>query len=308
MFKKVFITCFVFLSLCLSANAQAEHQATPEERSDGVKRITGGVVNGKAESLPVPPYPAAARAANISGSVNVAIVIGTNGNVISAEAVSGHPLLRAAAVEAARLATFKPTLLSGVPVEVSGVLVYNFQPATDTPAANSSDDDTTPFAFAMLAGIYDKMKSDAEFTEIMDGMFEDINKADSSLGLKGKFSEKTSAEQPQIVRKAKELMTEENNASTKWQFQTGEIIGEFLGQFYSKVVEEESVMPEAELKSYLLKINSQLQTAPKTFPNSVFEKIKAVGDYSTSDNLGNSVRQGEIFEALLSLFETISSD
>ncbi len=90
-------------------------------------RISGGVVNGKATSLPKPAYPAAARAANIKGSVNVAIVISKSGSVMSASAVSGHPLLRAAAVSAARNARFAPTMLSGQAVEVSGVIVYNFQ-------------------------------------------------------------------------------------------------------------------------------------------------------------------------------------
>lgn len=91
------------------------------------KRISKGVVNGSAVSLPKPAYPAAARAVNAKGSVNVAIVISKEGDVISANAVSGHPLLRAAAVSAAQRARFRPTLLSGQPVEVSGVIVYNFQ-------------------------------------------------------------------------------------------------------------------------------------------------------------------------------------
>ncbi len=91
------------------------------------KRISKGVVNGQAISLPKPAYPAAARAVNAKGSVSVAIVISKAGSVISANAVSGHPLLRSAAASAARRARFRPTLLSGQPVEVSGVIVYNFQ-------------------------------------------------------------------------------------------------------------------------------------------------------------------------------------
>ena len=91
------------------------------------KRISGGVINGKAVSLPKPAYPAAARAVNAKGSVNVAVVISKDGSVISASATSGHPLLRAAAEAAARRARFRPTLLSGQAVEVSGVIIYNFQ-------------------------------------------------------------------------------------------------------------------------------------------------------------------------------------
>jgi len=90
------------------------------------KQISGGVLNGKAISLPKPAYPAAAKAVRASGSVSVQVLIDENGSVVSASAVSGHPLLRAAAVGAARGARFSPTKLSGQPVKVSGVITYNF--------------------------------------------------------------------------------------------------------------------------------------------------------------------------------------
>lgn len=89
--------------------------------------ISGGVLNGKAISLPKPPYPPLARAAKASGTVVVQVLVDENGNVVSAHAVSGHPLLRAASVAAARGAKFSPTKLSGQPVKVSGVIHYNFE-------------------------------------------------------------------------------------------------------------------------------------------------------------------------------------
>ncbi len=92
------------------------------------KKISGGVLNGKATSLPKPPYPAAAKAVRASGAVNVQVTISESGSVVSASAVSGHPLLRQAAEQAARSARFAPTLLSGQPVSVTGVIVYNFVP------------------------------------------------------------------------------------------------------------------------------------------------------------------------------------
>jgi periplasmic protein TonB len=88
--------------------------------------ISGGVLNGKAISLPKPAYPPIARAAHAGGTVVVQVVIDENGNVVSAHAVSGHPLLQAAAVGAARQARFSPTKLSGQPVKVTGVIQYNF--------------------------------------------------------------------------------------------------------------------------------------------------------------------------------------
>jgi len=88
--------------------------------------ISGGVLNGKAISLPKPAYPPIARAAHASGTVVVQVLIDENGNVVSAHAVSGHPLLQGAAVGAARSAKFSPTKLSGQPVKVTGVIQYNF--------------------------------------------------------------------------------------------------------------------------------------------------------------------------------------
>ena len=91
------------------------------------RRISGGVVNGKAISLPKPPFPAAAKAVRAKGKVTIAIVISKTGKVISAKAISGHPLLRKVSEAAARKAKFSPTILTKVPVEVSGVIVYNFK-------------------------------------------------------------------------------------------------------------------------------------------------------------------------------------
>jgi protein TonB len=84
------------------------------------------VLNGKAISLPKPAYPPIARQAHASGTVVVQVTIDENGSVISAHAISGHPLLQPVAVAAARGARFSPTKLSGQPVKVTGVITYNF--------------------------------------------------------------------------------------------------------------------------------------------------------------------------------------
>ncbi len=92
------------------------------------KTVSQGVLNGKAISLPKPAYPPAAKAVRAGGQVTVQVLIDEEGRVVSASAVGGHPLLQAAAVSAARGARFSPTLLSGQPVKVSGVITYNFVP------------------------------------------------------------------------------------------------------------------------------------------------------------------------------------
>ena len=97
---------------------------TATYRATGV--ISGGVLNSRATSLPIPPYPPMARAAHASGKVTVEVTLDEDGNVVAARAVSGHPLLQAASVAAARNAKFSPTKLSGQPVKVQGVLIYTF--------------------------------------------------------------------------------------------------------------------------------------------------------------------------------------
>src|SRR6266550_9514922 len=91
-----------------------------------LRPLSGGVLNGRALSLPVPTYPEIARRARTAGKVEVDVVVDETGKVISAQAVSGPPSLRDAAVEAAKRARFSPTKLSGAAVKISGSINYNF--------------------------------------------------------------------------------------------------------------------------------------------------------------------------------------
>ncbi len=122
-------TTYVWVSATDGQILKTEKEERKEEaaieREPG-RSISGGVLNGKTTSLPNPEYPEIARSAHASGAVTVEITIDETGKVVAAYAVSGHPLLQAAAVKAARLATFLPTRLKGEPVKVAGVLVYNF--------------------------------------------------------------------------------------------------------------------------------------------------------------------------------------
>ena len=91
-----------------------------------VRPISGGVLNGKAMSLPAPAYPEIARRSRTTGVVAVEVVVDVSGRIIAAKAVSGPEMLRAAAENAALKAKFAPTLLSGQPVKITGTISYNF--------------------------------------------------------------------------------------------------------------------------------------------------------------------------------------
>jgi periplasmic protein TonB len=99
---------------------------TPEPTPRGPQKISTGVLQGIALSKPAPPYPPIAKAARASGAVVVQVLISEEGRVEQAEVLSGHPLLRDAALQAAKRWVFRPTTLSGVPVKVQGALTFNF--------------------------------------------------------------------------------------------------------------------------------------------------------------------------------------
>ncbi len=89
--------------------------------------VSLGAVNGKALTLPKPAYPPAAKMVRAEGAVQIQITIDTNGSVVSAKALNGHPTLRTVAERAAMGARFSPTKLSNVPVKATGIITYNFK-------------------------------------------------------------------------------------------------------------------------------------------------------------------------------------
>jgi len=99
--------------------------ATPAKPKEQL-RMSPGVLAGKIIDKVVPAYPAVAKAARVSGPVNVEIVIDERGTVVSARAVGGPVLLRVAAEQAARQTRFSPTRLGEQAVKVSGVITFNF--------------------------------------------------------------------------------------------------------------------------------------------------------------------------------------
>ena len=73
-----------------------------------------------------PVYPALARQARVSGTVELLGVLGTDGRIHELKVLRGHPLLINAALEAVRQWIFEPTLLNGQAVEVAAPITVNF--------------------------------------------------------------------------------------------------------------------------------------------------------------------------------------
>lgn len=111
-------------------NAAANATAPPKAN------LSSGLTPGHPLKKVQPYYPAAAKAARVSGVVQVATLVSETGEIIEASPLTGHPLLQAAALEAARGWEFKPTELAGKPVKFRAVLNFNF---TLVPEASSPD-------------------------------------------------------------------------------------------------------------------------------------------------------------------------
>ncbi len=89
-------------------------------------RVGGNVQMANVTRKVSPAYPALARQARIQDDVILHVVIGTDGGIRDVRVVSGHPLLRQAALDAVRQWQYNPTLLNGEPVEVETDVDVNF--------------------------------------------------------------------------------------------------------------------------------------------------------------------------------------
>jgi TonB family protein len=115
-----------------SASASPSSSANAEARKK--VNVSSEVTQGRAIKKAAPPYPQTAKAARVSGLSQVEVLISETGEVLNANAVSGHPLLRDAALEGARRWIFSPTTLSGRPVKIRGLLQFNFKLTNEEPA------------------------------------------------------------------------------------------------------------------------------------------------------------------------------
>jgi TonB family protein len=91
-----------------------------------IPKVSESALLDLAISKTQPIYPANAKKANVSGPVRVQITISVEGRVIDAAAISGHPLLRGAAIAAAGKWVFEPVKLNGISVQVEGILTFLF--------------------------------------------------------------------------------------------------------------------------------------------------------------------------------------
>jgi protein TonB len=99
----------------------------PTPTPDTVVRLTSKLTQGRVLRKVEPQYPVIAKQVRVQGSVQVQISISETGTVTDVTLLTGHPLLREAAMQAAKQWLFIPTELNDRPVRAIGVLIFNFK-------------------------------------------------------------------------------------------------------------------------------------------------------------------------------------
>ena len=115
------IFCFlalVFVGFSLTANAQV--------------RLSEDEAEKLVIQAPLPSYPPIAAAAHASGLIKVEVLISEQGLVVSAKAISGHPLLQAAAVSAVKARRYRPYTVGSKPVSFITIVYVPFPPGVLT--------------------------------------------------------------------------------------------------------------------------------------------------------------------------------
>lgn len=114
MTKYSLVAAFTFFAMAASLPAEIRIGM-----ADAVKAATSKVQ---------PQYPAVARQMKIAGHVEIEAVIGTDGSVASAKAVSGNPMLTQPAVSAVEKWKFTPFTSNGEPTKAVVTLGFDFRP------------------------------------------------------------------------------------------------------------------------------------------------------------------------------------
>jgi TonB family protein len=156
---KTLILLLLLLCFVSILSAQETKPVEPEKQV---------VINGKAISLPKPPYPLEARTVKASGTVSVKVLIDEEGNVTEAKAQNGHQILRVAAEKAALQAKFTPTLINGKKVKVTGIITYNFAGRIGEKGNPSYSYKFTWWNFGVHVGSnnFSELRRDADWIEI----------------------------------------------------------------------------------------------------------------------------------------------
>jgi TonB family protein len=107
--------------------ATVNSRITPNAAPGTVRATSLGVNASRVVYSPTPSYPPAASAAHVQGEVKLEASVDSHGNVVSVRVISGPPVLREAAMDAAQRWRYRPNMEDGEPTAMSAITVFAFQ-------------------------------------------------------------------------------------------------------------------------------------------------------------------------------------
>lgn len=281
------------------------------------KQISGGILNGKATSLPKPDYPASARAEKASGKVGVQVLIDEGGNVVSAKAVSGpeNADLRLAAETAAMAAMFSPTTLSGNPVKVSGVITYDFVLSEDHVEVMG------PFMASTVLYMIKDFASDSErfrrALDMDDGELRSILKDAATdpefPGLEplATLESTPAGKRGEVIENALASIQSKLDADGKWKFALGKAFSEAIGSLMLLAIEpnpDPSRIDQVRVRAGLKEMKRMLATAPTDIPKSVLDDLNRFAAMADREDLFSETGMEAFAKSVGAIFMTISPD
>ena len=105
----------------------AHEPVKPKAETSAPIPVSSGVQEAKLLRRIVPIYPQIAIVARVEGTVHLMGIISKEGIIRELQVLDGNPLLVKAALDAVRQWVYRPTLLSGQPVEVIAPITVTFK-------------------------------------------------------------------------------------------------------------------------------------------------------------------------------------
>ena len=110
-----------------AATAAAAAEAAKNVPPPPPEFVNLGIVSAaNATRMVSPIYPLIAQRSMVEGKVVIELELDEKGDVVSAKAVSGHPMLRSSAEDAANRTKFKPAMFNNGPIKAKAQIIYNF--------------------------------------------------------------------------------------------------------------------------------------------------------------------------------------
>lgn len=303
------IKLILLLFLAFSA-VSIQAQKTP------TKPISGGIINGKAISLPKPEYPPAAQALKASGEVKIQVIIDESGSVIEAKAISGHPLLRQAAEQAALQAKFAPTTLKGQPAKVSGVIVYNYLLPSDPDLEEKKYIWTIGFFLSFLQdmepNLLKEIGEEKELDEILLDLGKDIpDELDSEKELFQKLAASKGVERQRAAAELNNSLKKYFSGAELTDYEIGQTIGIIIVQVMKKGFSLSGgnfQMNEVILKDNLTKLKELIKTSSSNIPPESLKQFKELASFADSANLNSEETFLRLFKTIEPIFEIFDEE